>query len=181
MAGQPVRVRVIPAAWLPAAGKGQVHRIILHWTGGGYTPNAFDKLHYHFLINGEGHAVRGPVRPGLYLPHTRALNGGSVGLSIAAMAGAEEGKRPFKCPVTHLQWERAAQAAAEICHAYGLDVTPRTVLSHAEVTTVYGIEQRGKWDVRYVGKPGEAEYTMTPKALQEQFRRKVVWYLQEMR
>jgi hypothetical protein len=170
--------RLIPSAWLPARKPGAVQRIIIHWTAGNYKPSLFDRAHYHFTVPGDGIPLRGPVAPGAYLPHTRALNSGSVGLSICAMAGAVEGKRPYKVPVSHLQWERAAQAAAEICHAYGLRVTSRTVLCHSEVTQTYGIVQRGKWDVNAVGRLGEAEYSMSSAELHEQFRRKAAWYLE---
>lgn len=172
--------RVIPKEWLPASGRGKVHRVIVHWSAGARNPSLLDRSHYHFLIDGEGDAVKGARAPGLYLPHTRAMNTGSVGLSICAMAGASEGRRPYKYPVTHLQWERAAQAAAEICHAYGLTVSPRTVLTHSEVTTVYGVVQRGKWDVDHVGRPDEPEYGMSRDELRASFRRKVIWYLERV-
>ncbi|MER8369697.1 hypothetical protein NKH70_28955 [Mesorhizobium sp. M0991] len=35
---------------------------------------------------------------------------------------------------------------AELCKYYRIKVTSKTVLSHAEVESNLGIEQRGKWD-----------------------------------
>ena len=167
--------RVVPEAWLPYGRN--VVRVVLHWTAGAYTPSALDRAHYHFLVNGEGQAVRGIRGPGLYLPHTRNLNTGSVGLSICAMAGAVE--RPFKsgpAPLTNLQWERACQAAAEILHAYGLPVSERTILCHSEVTRVYGKVQRGKWDIDVL--PFARE--LTAPEVHSQMRRKVAWYLDRL-
>lgn len=168
--------RVIPRAWLPTTTTGKVHRIIVHWTAGTYTPNVIDRAHYHYLINGLGHAVRGPRAPGLYLPHTRNLNTGSVGLSICAMGGAQQGKTHGAWPLTGLQWERAAQAAAEIVHRYGLAVTERTVLFHSEVERVYGKTQRGKWDVDCL----PFDVTKSPTEIHAEFRRKVTWYLERV-
>lgn len=169
--------RVIPIEWLPKPPPGRVQRVIMHWTAGGYKPTAFDQLHYHFLIDGEGKAVRGPRAPGLYLPHVRAFNTGSVGLSICAMAGAVQHRTDGKAPLTKLQWERACQAAAEIIHRYDLPVSERTVLCHSEVFAVYGVAQRGKWDVDRL--PFEPN---TPRdEVHRQMRRKAAWYLERLR
>lgn len=166
--------RVLPREWLPAGRN--VDRVILHWTAGGYRPSALDRSHYHFLIDGAGKAVRGIRGPGLYLPHTRNLNTGSVGLSICGMAGAQE--RPFAAgtsPITKLQWERACQAAAEILDAYGLPVSERTVLCHSEVQRVYGKTQRGKWDIDALA----FDRALSAPEIHVQMRRKVAWYVQE--
>ena len=162
--------RVIPEAWLSPSGN--VKRVIMHWTAGGYTPSAFDRLHYHFLIDGQGKAVRGPRAPGQYLPHVLKFNTGSVGLSICAMAGAVQGKTDGKCPITKLQWERACQAAAEILHRYNLPVDEKTVCCHSEVTRVHGVKQRGKWDVDRLPYVPE----MTPTEVHNNMRAKIAWY-----
>lgn len=165
--------RVIPAEWLPPGRK--VWRVVLHWSAGSRTPSAFDRAHYHCLINGEGQAVKGLVGAGYYAPHVRGLNTGSYGLSIAGMRGAREGGPYGDQPITALQYERAAQAAAEVLAAYDLALTPRTCLSHEEVTHVYGITQRGRWDV--------SELPWAPELSKAEvwalFRRKVEWYLEK--
>lgn len=64
------------------------------------------------------------------------------------MIGAVEA--PFdagRCPLTRSQWDTLVAALAELCERYDIDVTPRTVLTHAEVQATLGISQRGKRDV----------------------------------
>jgi hypothetical protein len=174
--------RVIPAEWLPAGKK--VQRIVLHWSAGRYTPSEYDRRHYHCLIDGDGHPVRGRFEAGESAISTRNLNTGTYAISIAAMVGAREGGPYGECPMTSLQYERAAQAAAEVVAAYNLALTPRTVLSHEEVTYVYGpladppgperLRQRGRWDVSQL--PWEYPHRPKPEVWQL-FRDKVAWYL----
>lgn len=167
--------RVIPKLWLPPS-KG-VQRIVMHWTAGHYRPSLFDRAHYHFVIDGDGKALKGPRAPGQYLPHVRAFNTGSVGLSIACMAGAVQGKTYGPAPLTNLQWERACQAAAEILHAYGLEVSERTLLCHSEVDRVYGVAQRGKWDIDVL----PFDSTLVPYGVHRQMRDKAGWYLERVK
>lgn len=145
---------MIPSEWMPDA---KIARLILHWTAGGHKATDFDRKHYHVLIEGDGKPVKGfpsialnglPKAKAGYAAHTFNCNTGSIGLSLCAMAGAVE--RPFKAglrPLTRSQWEAGSTAAAELCKRYGIPVTPKTVLSHAEVQANLGIAQRGKWDI----------------------------------
>ena len=48
--------------------------------------------------------------------------------------------------MTKAQWDKLAVVVADLCRFYGIPVTPKTVLSHAEVQGTLGITQRGKWD-----------------------------------
>jgi hypothetical protein len=139
---------------MPAA---KIVRIIGHWTAGNYTPSSFDKGHYHVLIDGNAKAVRGTpsialnslpkAQPG-YAAHTLNCNTGSVGISIAAMAGAVESPfKPGKAPITKAQWFAFVLAVADLCERYKLPVTRKTVLTHAEVQAELGIKQRNKWDI----------------------------------
>lgn len=144
--------RVLPLEWLPAGAN--VARVVLHWTAGRWTPSLLDRAHYHLLLDGAGKPRRG-IRPvGAKLPHTRGLNTGSVGLALCGMAGARQSPfDPGPWPIHERQWRLAARAAAEILQRYRLYDDPqdpppaRLVLSHCEVGAVYGVEQRGKWDV----------------------------------
>lgn len=131
-------------------------RVILHWTAGSYAVSWLDKAHYHFIIDGNGSVCSGrhPVsanevlRYGKYAAHTLGCNTGSIGISIAAMAGAIE--NPFNAgrfPLKKEQFYAAAALTARLCRQYGIEVTARTVLSHAEVQSTLGIKQRGKWDI----------------------------------
>jgi N-acetyl-anhydromuramyl-L-alanine amidase AmpD len=145
-----------PDDWMPNA---RLDRVILHWTAGTSSASDFDRKHYHILVEGSGRVVRGipsiaangvsaPVGVGVRASHTFNCNTGSIGVSMCGMRGAVE--RPFNAgpsPLTRVQWEAAARVVAVLCRRYGIPVTPRTVLSHAEVQANLGITQRQKWDV----------------------------------
>lgn len=131
-------------------------RIIIHWTAGGHKPSALDLSHYHYVIAGDGavHTGKWPVsanaKPvaGKYAAHTLNCNTGSIGVSLAAMAGAVE--RPFnagKSPVTAAQEDALTKLLVKLCDEYGIPVSRETVLTHAEVQPTLGIKQKGKWDV----------------------------------
>ncbi|MEY9100475.1 N-acetyl-anhydromuramyl-L-alanine amidase AmpD [Sinorhizobium fredii] len=142
----------LPLEWLQPV---KMSRIIAHWSAGAYRASELDKEHYHFIIEGTGSVVRGDhtvadnVSTGDddYAAHTRGCNTGSIGVSLACMAGAVE--NPFhsgKFPMTETQWHRAMDVIAHLASFYKIPVTPKTVLSHAEVQANLGIQQRGKWD-----------------------------------
>lgn len=147
-------LRVLQREWLPSA---VMQRVILHWTAGTHTASELDRSHYHVLVQGDGTLVRGRpsisgnslVSPvGLRASHTLNCNTGSIGVSLCCMAGAVE--RPFssgKFPMTRAQWEKVAYVIADLCERYDIRVSPKTVLSHAEVQKNLDIRQRGKWDV----------------------------------
>ncbi|MBB3947699.1 hypothetical protein GGQ73_003670 [Rhizobium skierniewicense] len=143
---------VVPADWMPAA---KMDRIICHWTAGTHKATEFDRGHYHMLIEADGKLVRGipsiklnkaPAKKG-YAAHTLNCNTGSIGVSLCCMGGSVE--KPFvpgKYPMTKEQWDKLTTVVAELCRKYGIKVTDRTVLSHAEVEHNLGITQRGKWN-----------------------------------
>ncbi len=71
------------------------------------------------------------------------------------MSGAVE--RPFRsgtAPITGAQLTALAALCRTLSARYSIPVTPRTVLTHAEVQPTLGIVQRGKWDVTWL--PGMA-------------------------
>lgn len=143
---------IIPDNWTPPA---KMLRVICHWTAGGHKATSFDREHYHLLIEDDGKLIRGlppidlneaPAKKG-YAAHTLNCNSGSIGVSLCCMANAVES--PFsagKYPMTEKQWDTLAAVVAELCRTYKIPVTPKTVLSHAEVQANLGIQQRGKWD-----------------------------------
>lgn len=152
--GQSAEALVVPLSWMPAA---QMSRIIVHWTAGSHRASGLDRSHYHLLIEGDGKLVRGipPIslndahgcKPG-YAAHTLNCNTGSIGVSLCCMAGAVES--PFNAgpaPMTRVQWDALPGVLADLCRRYGIPITPKTVLSHAEVQPVLNIQQRGKWDI----------------------------------
>jgi hypothetical protein len=145
----------VPVDWMPDA---RITGIVVHWTGGRYEPNGLDRQHYHILIKGDGTLVRGnmPIsandarfpdrRP--RANHTLNLNTGFIGVSLCCMAKAQQ--RPFDAgpaPLTKEQWAALPKVLATLCARYKVPVTPRTVLSHAEVQGTLGVTQRQKWDI----------------------------------
>ena len=143
----------LQTTWLDAV---PMQRIILHWTAGTNKPNALDKTHYHFLIDGNAMITRAvPIarnsakglQPG-YAAHTLNCNTGSISVSLCGMASAIES--PFDAgsyPINEAQLLKAIEIARELASFYKIAVTPKTVLSHAEVQNNLGIQQRGKWDI----------------------------------
>lgn len=149
-----------PRVTAPVTG---LSRIVWHWTAGRNVVSDLDRLHYHFIVAGDGSVVPGKFKPednvntadGTYAAHTLNCNTGAIGLSVAGMGDARE--RPFSSgawPITEAQIAVLVGLTADLCRRYSIDVTPRTVLSHAEVQPTLGIAQRGKWDIAWL--PGMA-------------------------
>lgn len=122
---------------------------------GGHKASALDRQHYHVLIEADGKLVRGIPSIKLnetgakgYAAHTLNCNTGSIGVSMCCMLGAVES--PFRAgsaPMTEAQWDEMIEVVADLARRYSIPVTPKTVLSHAEVQVNLGIKQRGKWDI----------------------------------
>ena len=140
-----------------------LHRIVMHWTAGAYGDIALERRAYHVLIDQHGRAVMGDYAPeansdtsdGRYAAHTRALNSGSIGIAVDAMAGASES--PFNAgsaPITAAQLDGLVREVASLCETYNIPVHPVSVLTHAEVQGTIGVRQRNKWDITWL--PGMA-------------------------
>lgn len=162
-------------------------RIVMHWTAGTGKASATDKKHYHEVVEASGNRVSGDLLPeanldtsdGKYAAHTRALNTGSVGLSMCGMKGAIE--RPFKAgqyPLTEVQLKEFTKMVAEYCDTYKIPVTKYTVLTHAEVEPTLKVWQRGKWDIMWL--PGMVE-PEDPVYVGNKIRRMVRVELRKMR
>lgn len=141
-----------------------LNRVIIHWTGGGHKASILDKQHYHYIIEGDGRIVAGNLPPeanlnvndGAYAAHTRGLNTESIGVSMAAMAGALDAPLNWgRSPLMPAQVESMCRWVADLCERYAIPVTRKTVLTHAEVFPTLGIKQAGKWDVRCL--PGDTK------------------------
>jgi hypothetical protein len=134
-------------------------RIILHWTAGGPVASVLDKQNYHFIYDQTGRVMAGDLPPEenittndhIYGAHTLRLNTGSIGVAFAGMAQAQE--VPFRAgphPLLTGQIEAGCRHIADLCRRYRIEVTRRTVLTHAEVQPTLGVRQRGKWDIRWL-------------------------------
>lgn len=145
---------LVPLSWMPRC---SILRVIVHWTAGQHRASSSDREHYHALVEGDGSLVRGTptidkndasgIKTG-YAAHTLNCNTGSAGVSMCCMAQAEESPfSPGPAPMTEVQWIAMTRVVADLCRWYGIPITDRTVLTHAEVQPNLGITQRGKWDV----------------------------------
>lgn len=97
-------------------------------------------------------------KDGNYAKHTGGRNTGNIGIAICAMYSKDY-------PIKKIQIEAACKLAAELCEKYGIRITNKNVLTHAEVgkmlphstsagkidiinlpcMAVYGIENVGNW------------------------------------
>ena len=138
-----------------------MNRIVLHHSAGALEPSQFDLQHYHRMVTGSGKVLAGKfpisanaigrkLTAGTYAAHTRNLNGGAIGLALAAMANAQwSDPRACRAFPTRPQMDAFVAEAARLCLEYGIEVTRQTVLSHAEVQITLGVAQAGKWDFDY--------------------------------
>lgn len=133
-----------------------IKRIIFHWTAGAGRASALDREHYHRLVEYDGRVVEGKeeIEDNIvtsdddYARHTLGLNAGSIGVAVCGMMGAEES--PFDAgpaAITEVAFRALARLGAELCMTYGIPVTDKTTLTHAEVEPNLGAKQRGKWDI----------------------------------
>lgn len=151
------RARVIPGSWLPEM---KMLGVVCHWTAGTYEASGLARSRYHILIDGQPKLVRGvdiALNPPTgvlkgYAAHTRGCNSGWIGVSICCMGEQFKGQvkespfAPGPWPMKRDQWDLMTATVADLCSIYRIPVTPRTVLSHAEVQGALGIKQAGKWD-----------------------------------
>ena len=162
-------------------------RIIWHWSAGGYRANAVDRRAYHEIIEVDGGIVKGmhpfeanafiaqPGNPDTYAAHTRGINTGSIGLSMAGMHDARESPFSFgSAPITQAQVDVLVSRTAELCKRYQIPVTRHTTLSHAEVEGALGVWQRPRWDIKWL--PG-MEAPLPAIEVGNMIRRQVLDYM----
>ena len=156
-------------------------RIILHWSGGGYSPNGCDLEHYHFLVDKFGKIFKGKFSPqdnkncndGKYAKHTGGLNTGSIGVALCAMFGYKNPKNIGKFPFLRVQAESAFAYCATLLKKYDLKPSKQSVLTHYEVGLMYpNSESAGKQDINFI--PYEPE--IRPDFVGDYIREKIRWY-----
>lgn len=150
----PPEGQIVPADWMPEC---TMTYITVHWSAGAYDVSSADKEHYHIIVDGGGRLVRGDysIKANVstsdndgYAAHTNQFNTKNIGISAACMAGAVES--PFnagKYPLTELQWETLAKAAAELAIRYKIPCDNKHIMQHGEVQKQMGVQQNGKWDI----------------------------------
>ena len=155
-----------------------LNRITIHWTAGTYTPNDVDKKAYHFLIDGEGNVIKGVLKPednidckdGIYARHCGGGNTGNIGVAICAMFSNDY-------PIKRKQIEACCKLCAELCNKYGIRITNRNVVTHAEFGQMYpNTTSYGKIDITNL--PCVAVYGVCNVG--NWIREKVNWYRSKM-
>ena len=153
-------------------------KITFHHTGGTYTPNQTDLNAYHFLIDGDGKIHKGKYKPednincqdGVYARHCGGCNTGNIGIAVCAMYSTDY-------PIKRKQVEAACKLAAELCEKYGIRITNKTVLTHAEVGKMLPHStSAGKIDI--INLPCMAVYGM--ENVGNVLRNKCQWYRQRL-
>lgn len=121
-------------------GKGKSGRkIFLHWSAGGYNDAASA---YHSIVLGNGEVVRHTPYDQDKGTHTGGGNTNSVGLSIAAMAGATENNFG-SYPVKDIQIQKMVLEAAKLAVDWGW--------SEANIRS--NVRTHGEWE-RYATRTG---------------------------
>lgn len=143
-------------------------------TAGTYKPNATDLSHYHFLVDGDGNIVNGKYKPtdnincqdGVYAQHCGGGNTGNIGIAICGMWTNDY-------PIKRKQIEACCKKVAELCKQYGISVTSKNVITHAEFGATHpNTSSYGKVDINKL--PCVAIYGI--KECGNWIREKVNWY-----
>jgi len=152
--------------------------IYLHWTAGNYN-SASPTWGYHTIFTGDGGIVRNKSYDARG-QHTEGKNSNSVGLSLAAMAGATGVNDFGSQPVTHEQLNQMAAEAARLAVKWGWEEgdIDRNVWTHAEAGS--GLDPRGlsgHLDMNGDGKPDN--YGMFNRASNEPMHRWDLYVVKE--
>ena len=164
-----------------------LNKIVIHWTGGTYEPNAIDRLHYHFLIafnlkTKKAYIVKGKFKPednidckdGKYAEHCGGGNTGAISVSFCCMLGFKNSLNVGDYPLTKQQFELGCELIAELSKEFNIPVTPQTAMTHR----VFGLthpktSSAGKIDICFI------PYLPTLEAnkIDGYIREKIQWYL----
>ena len=152
----------------------KIKGIICHWTGGLYNPNSTDRLHYHYLINGEGKVIEGKYKPednldcsdGKYAAHCGGGNTGRIGIALCGMWSKE-------VPIKRVQLEAMCKLIAQLCAKYNLPINTDTIMTHSEFGGRFpNSSSFGKIDIDKL--PCIALYDR--RSISNWIRNKVNWY-----
>lgn len=144
-----------------------VRGVVWHWTAGANGLIELERDAYNFLFDTKGNIYDGNStiaeqvmydwRRGIGASHTLSMNTGWLGLSVDAMAGAEQ-TNPITWgshPITWKGIDAMLEHTADLHKEYGFPISKWTTLSHAEVQPTLGVKQKFKWD--YAVLPGDTK------------------------
>ena len=158
-----------------------MNRIILHWSGGNYTPSLTDFEHYHFLVDNKGNITKEKYKPednlncndGYYAAHTGDFNTGSIGVALCAMYGYKNPLNVGNFPFLRIQAESAFAYCATLLKKYGLKPVKNTIMTHYEVGKMFpNSTSAGKIDITYI----PYEPSIEKNEVGDYIRNKVRWY-----
>ena len=135
--------------------KGEIQHLYLHWTAGRYQ-QFFDD--YHLSIDGEGQLHQTCNRFTDLKAHTYQRNSGAIGIALCcALDASWNGEKPDlgTYPPTLKQLQNEAKVVAVLCTALGIEITPESVMTHAEASTLDGYgpgsgDRETRWDLAWV-------------------------------
>lgn len=150
-------------------------KIYLHWTATNYTLSAA----YHICIAKDGSIhIMHPLD--VTLAATWKRNTGSVAIALAcaydAVAYSKTNVDMGSAPPTKYQVEAMAQVVCALSDALEIDITPETVMTHAEAADldnygIYSMDPDLRWDLLLL-----PDYDGEMKPGGEVIRGKAMWY-----
>ena len=160
-----------------------MNKIIIHWTGGAWFPNATDKEHYHFLIDKNGKVINGKFKvednencnDGKYAVHCGGGNTGAIGVSMCGMYGFKSSKAVGPYPLTKTQCEACFKLVAQLCKKHLINLN--NVLTHYEFGQAHPkTSSNGKIDITFLPPYPEIKQNQIGSFI----RNKVKWYLEKI-
>ena len=160
-----------------------MNKIIIHWTGGAWFPNATDKEHYHFLIDKNGKVINGKFKvednencnDGKYAAHCGGGNTGAIGVSMCGMYGFKSSKAVGPYPLTKTQCEACFKLVAQLCKKHLINLN--NVLTHYEFGQAHPkTSSNGKIDITFLPPYPEIKQNQIGSFI----RNKVKWYIEKI-
>ncbi len=160
-----------------------MNKIIIHWTGGAWFPNATDKEHYHFLIDKNGKVINGKFKvednencnDGKYAAHCGGGNTGAIGVSMCGMFGFKSSKAVGPYPLTKTQCEACFKLVAQLCKKHLINLN--NVLTHYEFGQAHPkTSSNGKIDIIFLPPYPEID----KNKIGDFIRNKIKWYLDKV-
>lgn len=161
-----------------------MNKIIIHWTGGAWFPNATDKEHYHFLIDKNGKVINGKFKvednencnDDKYAAHCGGGNTGAIGVSMCGMYVPKGVNiKDTKFPLTKKQCEACFKLVAQLCKKHLINLN--NVLTHYEFGQAHPkTSSNGKIDIIFLPPYPEID----KNKIGDFIRNKVKWYLEKI-
>lgn len=161
-----------------------MNKIIIHWTGGAWFPNATDKEHYHFLIDKNGKVINGKFKvednencnDGKYAAHCGGGNTGAIGVSMCGMYVPKGVNiKDTKFPLTKKQCEACFKLVAQLCKKHLINLN--NVLTHYEFGQAHPkTSSNGKIDITFLPPYPEIKQNQIGGFI----RNKVKWYIEKI-